>query len=188
MPSGGLPLDIGCVVSNVGTIFAVYEAVAWDKPLIERVVTVTGSAIREPANLKVRVGTTVRELIEECGGFSEPPAKVIAGGPMMGFALSDLDIPVTKGLSGVVALPGRETVRIRETACISCGACIDACPMGLSPTTIYKWIDHMDYEAAKAEGLLDCKECGCCGYVCPAGIPLVQGMKVGKAYLRKKRA
>lgn len=187
VPSGGLPLDIGAVVSNVGTVFAIYEAVALDKPLIDRVVTVSGSIVRQPSNLKVRLGASIGELIEECGGFTEPPARLLAGGPMMGFAMMGLDSPVTKGTSGVVALARRETRRPQETPCISCGRCLRACPLALRPTVIYKWVDHGEYDAALEEGLMDCKECGCCAYVCPAHIPLVQGMKLGKIMTRRRK-
>ncbi|MBN1699595.1 MAG: electron transport complex subunit RsxC [Spirochaetales bacterium] len=186
VPSGGLPLDIGAVVSNVGTVFAVYEAVVYRKPLIERIVTVTGSVIKNPANFKVRIGTKIGELIEECGGFTGNPAKIIAGGPMMGFALYDLDTPVTKGVSGIVALSKKELKNRSETSCIQCGRCIRACPLSLNPTYLFKLIEHGMYKDAQAEGLMDCKECGCCGYTCPAHLPLVQGMKLGKLMLRKK--
>lgn len=185
VPSGGLPLDIGAVVSNVGTLHAIYEAVVLNKPLIERIVTVTGSVVNRPANLKVRVGTKISELIEECGGFSETPAKIIVGGPMMGFAIYDLDTPVTKGTSGIIALSRSEVKEETGTNCLSCGRCIRACPMGLNPTTLYKYIDFAQYERAKAEHLLDCKECGCCSYSCPARLPLVHTMKLGKLMLRK---
>ena len=188
VPSGGLPLDIGAVVSNAGTVFAIYEAVVLHKPLIERIVTVTGPVLARPGNFKVRLGTPVGALIEECGGFTEPPGKLVAGGPMMGFALADLDQPVTKGTSGILALSRRQTRAFAETPCIGCGRCIVACPFGLSPTVLYKWIDHGEYEEALASGLMDCKECGCCAYVCPARIPLVQGMKLGKFMSRKKKA
>ncbi len=188
VPSGGLPLDIGAVVSNVGTIHAIYEAVVLNKPLYERVVTVSGSIVKSPANLKVRLGTMVGDLIEECGGFTETPVKLVCGGPMMGFALMGMDTPVTKGVSGVIALSRKEFRGAAETACLECGRCIRACPFGLSATTLYKWIEHGEYAEALAEGLLDCKECGCCSYVCPARIPLVQGMKLGKLMSRKKKA
>lgn len=188
VPSGGLPLDIGAVVSNVGTVFAIYEAVVYKKPLIERCVTVTGSIIKNPANLKTRIGTPVKELIEECGGFTEMPGKVIIGGPMMGFALADLDSPVTKGVSGVIAFSKKESKPRNRTNCLQCGKCVSACPFGLSPTYIFKLIDHQFYMEALENGLLDCKECGCCGFICPAGIPLVQGFKLGKLISRKMKS
>lgn len=187
VPSGGLPLDIGAVVSNVGTIFAVYEAVVWNKPLIERVVTVSGGAVANPANLKVRIGTSAGSLIEECGGFTGNPEKIVMGGPMMGFALCDLDTPVMKGTSGILALTSKECGGARETPCIQCGRCIRSCPMGLNPTRLYKNIDHGEYAAAGEMGLMDCKECGCCAFVCPAHIHLVQGMKWGKGMLKKAK-
>jgi len=188
VPSGGLPLDIGAVVLNAGTVFAIYEAVTLGKPLVERVVTVSGAAVAHPGNFKVRIGTPIGDLIEECGGLRGTPGKVIAGGPMMGFALADLGAPVTKGVSGVLALSERQASFRRQTACIGCGRCLDACPFGLSPTVLYKCIDHQQYAEAMAMGLMDCKECGCCGYVCPARIPLVQGMKLGKIMGRRKKA
>ena len=187
VPSGALPIEIGCVVSNVGTVYAVYEAVVLGKPLIERVLTVSGGAIKNPQNLKVRIGTPIRSLIEECGGFTEKPAKIVVGGPMMGFTIYDLDTPVTKGTSGILALTSKEVKGAAQTACISCGKCIASCPMGLDPTILFKYIDHTDYEGAESIGLMDCKECGSCGYVCLARIPLVQGMRLGKRMLRAKK-
>jgi electron transport complex protein RnfC len=186
VPSGGLPLDIGSVVSNVGTVYAIYEAVVLGKPLIERIVTVTGPALANPANFKVRIGTPVGNLLEECGGFSANPGKIVAGGPMMGFALADPGVPVVKGTSGILALSERQSRPVLQTPCIGCGRCIAACPFGLSPTSLYKWIEHREYSEAMAAGLMDCKECGCCGFVCPAHIPLIQGMKLGKLMARKK--
>jgi electron transport complex protein RnfC len=187
VPSGGLPLDIGVVVSNVGTVFAVYEAVVYSKPLIERVITVTGPAIAQPKNLKVRIGTRVADLIEECGGFSEPPVKLVVGGPMMGFALTDLDMPVTKGVSGIIALTGTNATVFRNLPCIRCARCVDVCPWSLTPTVLYKFIEHGEYQEALARGLMDCKECGCCAYVCPSEIPLVQGFKLGKHMVSKMK-
>lgn len=188
VPSGGLPTAIGAVVSNVGTVNAVYEALAGGKPLIERVVTVTGRGVKNPSNLLARVGTPVGALIEECGGFSGSPVKIISGGPMMGFAVCDLETPVTKGTSGILVLTEKETRQKASTACIQCGRCVKACPMGLNPTRLFKWIDHLEYDTAVEEGLMDCKECGCCAWSCPARIPLVQGMKLGKLMIRKKKA
>lgn len=189
VPSGGLPIDIGAVVSNVGTVISVYEAIVMRRPLIERAVTVSGSAVVSPSNLRVRVGTPLGALVEACGGFSGVPAKVVVGGPMMGFAVHDLDMPVTKGTSGVLALTSEEIGESRRTPCIGCGGCIAACPLGLNPTRLFKLVDHMDYQRAADEGLMDCKECGCCAFTCPAHIPLVQGMKLGKRIVvqRKKK-
>lgn len=187
VPSGGLPLDVGAVVSNVGTLFALYEAVVLDKPLVERAVTVSGEAIKNPANFKARIGTPISNLIEECGGFSSMPEKIVAGGPMMGFAIYDLDTPVTKGTSGILALSKKEVKDSYRTNCIQCGRCVRACPMGLVPTRLYKLIDHDDVKQAFEEGLMDCRECGCCGYECPAHIPLVQSMKIGKRLGKKRK-
>jgi electron transport complex protein RnfC len=186
VPSGGLPLDIGAVVSNVGTVFAIYEAVVLGKPLIERIVTVTGPALKGPANFKVRIGTPIGNLLEECGGFSTTPGKIVAGGPMMGFAVADPGVPVVKGTSGILALSKKQSRPELQTPCIGCGRCVASCPFGLSPTTLYKWIEHREYDEAMAGGLMDCKECGCCGYVCPSRIPLVQGLKLGKLMGRRK--
>ncbi|MFP4373099.1 MAG: electron transport complex subunit RsxC [Spirochaetaceae bacterium] len=186
VPSGGLPIDVGCMVSNAATLNAVYEAVVFDKPLVDRVVSVTGGAVREPGNLKARIGSTFGELIEECGGFAEIPQKVVAGGPMTGFAIYDLDTPLTKGTSGILALTSREINDAPRTACINCGRCIAVCPMGLQPTNLFKYIDHEEYAPALSLGLMDCIECGACSYVCPAHIPLVQGMRIGKRVARKK--
>ncbi len=184
VPSGGLPIDVGTVVTNVGTAFAVFEAVRRKKPLFERVVTVSGEAVSRPMNIRAKVGTPFRMLIEQAGGFSEEPCKVVAGGPMMGFAVYDLDTPVMKGTSGILALTRKQVQEGVETPCISCGRCVRSCPMGLQPTRLYHLIDRGLYQEAKDAWLLDCKECGCCSYSCPAKIHLVQGMRLGKRMLR----
>ena len=169
-----------CVVLNVATLYAVCEAVVHDKPVMERIVTVTGSAVRRPGALRVRIGTPVGDLFDECGGLVEPPGKVILGGPMRGVAISSLDIPVTKGVLGVVAFTREEARISAEMPCIRCGACVDACPWGLVPTRLHKLIQRGDAAAALAEGLSACTECGCCAFVCPSRIPLVDSLRKGK--------
>ncbi len=185
VPSGGLPLDVGCVVNNVGTALAVYEAVKSGKPLYERVVTVTGRAVNNPVNLRVRIGTPIGELLEECGGLREDVGKVIIGGPMMGLAQYSLEVPVTKGTSGILCLGEREVIPGEEMPCIRCARCVDACPMGLLPTEIRKEVRARRWERLNDYHLLDCMECGCCQYVCPAQIPLVHLFKLGKSELRR---
>ncbi len=186
VPSGGTATDVGAVVSNASTIHAVYEAVVLQKPVIDRVLTVAGGAIRNQGNLKVRIGTPVADLIEECGGFTETPARIVIGGPMMGTGIFDLSMPVTKSTRGILALSSREVGDAPETACIQCGRCVRACPMGLEPITLYKYIDHQQHERALEAGLMDCRECGACAYVCPAHIPLVQGLRVGKRTIENR--
>jgi electron transport complex protein RnfC len=187
VPSGALPIDIGAVVSNVGSTVAVYEAIVYGKPLIERVVSVSGGAVKNPGNFLVTIGTPLSRLIEACEGFSEEPVKMVAGGPMMGFAFYDLETPVIKGTSGILALTGSESRKQVTTACISCGRCVQACPMGLRPTKLFKYVDNLMYAEAMENNLNDCKECGCCAYVCPAKLPLVQSMRLGKKMARKTK-
>ena len=188
VPSGALPLEVGAVVVNVSTVNAIYEAIACKKALYERIVTITGAGVKKPVNLRARVGTPISMLIEAAGGTTEEAVKLVAGGPMMGFSFFEPDTPMAKGTSGVLVLTEKELGRKTRTACISCGRCVAACPMGLNPTRMFKLLDHQEYEAAMAAGLLDCKECGCCSYSCPAHIPLVQGMKGGKFELRRRKA
>lgn len=184
VPSGKLPLEIGMVVLNVETVFSIYEALVFEKPLVERIVTISGAAVKTPKTLRVKIGTTYRELLEECDGLKEAPVKVISGGPMMGFGIFDLDTPVTKGTSGILFLTKKEVKAATQTACIACGRCIKACPMGLNPTEINKLSLNLLFEEAQTMGLLDCVECGSCSYVCPAHIPLVQSFRMGKNQLR----
>ena len=181
VPSGKLPVETGCVVNNVGTAYAVYEAVQKNKPLIERVVTVTGKAAIKPSNFKVRIGTPISELIEKAGGIHENLGKVISGGPMMGKALSSLEVPVVKGTSGVLLMLQDETNRIKISNCIRCAKCISVCPMGLEPYLLEKLIINEDYEKAEAQKILDCIECGSCHYTCPAGRPLLDYIRLGKS-------
>jgi len=181
VPTGGLPLDVGVVVLNVATVAAVARAVLRGKPLTHRIVTVTGGGIAQPKNLLVPMGVSYGQLISSCGGLREDAVRVIAGGPMMGFAVGDLDTAVTKGTSGVTVLTEGEVRRAAETACIRCGRCVDVCPLHLVPTKIALASRAGDWELAKRYYVEACCECGCCGYVCPAGIPLVQLIRAGKA-------
>jgi electron transport complex protein RnfC len=182
VPSGKLPLDVGCVVHNVGTAVAVREAVRFGRPLYERVTTVTGPAIREPKNLRVRIGTPVKSLIDYCGGYSGDLGKLIMGGPMMGITVDNDSVPVLKGTSGVLVLDTKATVFV-EHDCIRCAACIRACPMNLAPQRLNNLIRRGQYEQAKKEFVTDCIECGCCAFVCPAKIRLVHNFKFCKAEL-----
>ena len=185
VPSKGLPMDVGVVVQNVGTALAVYEAVRFGKPLIERVVTVTGTGIKEPANMMVRIGTLMSDVIEQCGGLVEGAVKVISGGPMMGFAQWTLDVPVVKGTSGILVLAETEYAPSDEySACIRCGSCIDVCPMGLNPSILSIYAEKGFYEDAKENNLFDCFECGSCAYVCPAKRPMVQFMRLAKSQVK----
>jgi electron transport complex protein RnfC len=185
IPSGKLPLDVGAVVLNVGTAFAIYEAIVLRKPLIDRVVTVSGEAMSTKRNLRAPLGAKVADLIAFAGGLDHDPDKFISGGPMMGFAFYDDQIPVIKGTSGILALDNGPSQKTPVSPCISCGRCVAACPMGLQPTKLYRLIDNRMYAEAMAMNLMDCKECGCCSYSCPAHLPLVHGMKLGKRLGRK---
>ncbi len=188
VPSGKLPIEVGVINANVGTLVSVCEALRDDRPVVERVVTVSGGGIKEPSNIRVRVGSSIRDLIEECGGVTEKTVRFISGGPMMGFAFNNLDTPVTKGTSGILALTAEEVKYFEATACISCGRCIEACPMGLSPTLIYKNIEHQRFDQAVKFGLDDCVLCGSCAYSCPAHIPLVSAFRAGRGRRRRLAA
>lgn len=186
VPVDKLPFDINCVVFNVSTAVAIKEAVVNDKPLIDRVVTVTGSGIVVPKNLKVKIGTTISEVIEECGGLKPNVKKIIIGGPLMGFAQASMDIPVTKNCFAIIALTDEEYVEYKENAtCINCGRCIIACAYGLMPTVLNKYIKYEKYADSINEGLMYCKECGGCSWACPARIPLVQNLKMAKDISKK---
>jgi electron transport complex protein RnfC len=185
VPSMGLPMDVGVVVQNVGTAMAIYEAVRYGKPLIERVVTVTGNGIKEPGNVRVRVGTLISELAEQCGGLADGTVKVIVGGPMMGFAQWTLDVPVVKGTSGILVLTKDEYVPSEEYfSCIRCGRCIDACPMGLNPSMLSILSEKGRFSETKEYNIFDCFECGSCAFVCPSNRPMVQFMRLAKSQVK----
>jgi len=186
VPTLGLPLDIGVVVVNVGTAAAIARAVVRGRPLTHRVVSVTGGGVARPRNLLVPVGASYAELIDFCGGLNAEAARVVAGGPMMGFTLGDLDTPVTKGTSGVTVLTRDDVRRAEETSCLRCGRCVDACPLGLVPAKIAEAARHDDWELARTYHMQACMECGCCAYTCPASIPLVQWIRLGKARMPKE--
>lgn len=180
VPSGKLPIEVGCVVNNVGTALAVYEAVQKNKPLFERVVTVTGKSLKKPSNLLVRIGTPVNKLIDFAGGLPEDTGKVINGGPMMGKALTTLEVPVVKGTSGILVMPEKESKRMPVVNCIRCARCISVCPMGLEPVLLAQLSENQMFENAENERILDCIECGSCHFTCPAGRPLLDYLRLGK--------
>ena len=175
-----LPIDVGAVVCNASTAVAVYEAVQKNKPLIERVVTVTGAEVKEPKNLLTRFGTPVSALIEKCGGLPEGDVRVLNGGPMMGRALCNLAMPIMKGCSGVTIISGEAAHRGVESACIKCAKCVEACPMGLEPYLLSKQARKKAWDAMEANDITSCIECGCCQYTCPANIPLLDYVRLGK--------
>lgn len=180
VPSGALPISVGAVVTNVATTFAVYEAVQKNKPLFERVVTVTGKSVQKPSNFKVRIGTSISELIEAAGGVPENCGKIINGGPMMGKAVSNVEIPVTKGTSGVLMMEDGESRRKEMMPCIRCSRCVSVCPMGLEPYLLMTVSDKQMWDRAEAEKVMDCIECGSCSFTCPANRPLLDYIRLGK--------
>lgn len=178
--SGALPISTGAVVQNVGTVFAVYEAVQKNKPLVERIVTVTGKKLSRPSNLLVRIGTPIAALIEAAGGLPENTGKIIGGGPMMGRALLSLDVPVTKGSSGVLILDREEAVRKPMRDCIRCAKCVGVCPMGLNPAFLMRDTLYKSWETAEKGNVVDCIECGSCSFTCPANRPLLDYIRQAK--------
>lgn len=190
VPSGKLPADVGCIVQNIATMNAIYKAIVLGIPLTERVVTVTGEALRNPKNLKVKLGTSVRELIEACGGFKEDPVKIISGGPMMGMTISTLDMPIMKGTSGILCLTKEGAVLPDSSNCIRCGRCVQACPMELIPCKLDSLANRSELEDFESFNGLDCIECGCCTFVCPAKKHLVQSIRTAKRAViaNKKKA
>jgi electron transport complex protein RnfC len=185
VPRGGLPFDVGVVVHNVGTCKAIWDALNLAKPLYERAITVSGDGIEDPKNVMVRIGTPFQEVLDFCGGLKERATLLVMGGPMMGLAQWSLDAPVIKGTSGLLAweTPAPEM----EYTCIRCGRCIDHCPMGLAPTQLMRFVKFDHYDEAETWGILDCVECGCCQYSCPARIRLVHWIRLGKNKVTEKR-
>lgn len=179
--SGALPISVGAIVQNVGTVYAVYEAVQKSKPLFERVVTVTGKALANPSNFLVRIGTPIANLIEAAGGIPEDTGKIIGGGPMMGKALISPEVPVGKGSSGVLLMKREESVRKPMHDCIRCAKCVDVCPMGLNPAFLMRSTLYKRWDLAEEDHIQDCIECGSCSYTCPANRPLLDQIRVGKA-------
>jgi electron transport complex protein RnfC len=186
VPTGGLPLDVGVVVINVGTAAALARAVLRGKPLTHRVITVSGAGAAGGKNILAPIGVTYGELIEFAGGLTSRAARVLAGGPMMGFALGELDAVVTKGTSGVTVLSEQDVARAEETRCVRCGRCVDVCPLGLVPSKIALAARQKQWDLARKYHMNACMECGCCAYVCPAAIPLVQLMRMGKAQMPRE--
>ena len=187
VPPGALPLDVGVVVSNVGSVCAIAFAVLKQKPLTHRVITVTGAGVRTPKNLFVPIGTSYRNLIDYCGGLNPDAVRIVSGGPMMGFAFTDLDLPVTKGTSGITVLTRDDVKKAAETACVRCGRCVDVCPMNLVPTKLAVAARNQAPDVAEAYHITACVECGCCAYTCPASLPLVQLIRLGKAQVAAKK-
>ncbi len=185
IPTGGLPLDVGVVVVNVGTAAAVSGAVIRKRALTHRVVAVSGEGIQNPKNILAPIGVSIGEIIEYCGGLRDDAARVIAGGPMTGFAIGDPKTPLTKGTGGITALSEARIHRVGETECIRCGRCVDVCPLNLVPTKIAMAARAEDWDLARQYYITACMECGCCSYICPAGIQLVQLIRDGKAKLPK---
>ena len=188
--SSMLPADAGCVVDNIDTVCAIYRAVMWGEPVMDRIVTVTGDAVADPSNFQTRVGTCFAELLEAAGGLKNPAEKIISGGPMMGFAMFTLDVPVTKTSSAILGFTRDQASKFESTACINCGRCVDACPSRLIPSRLADYAEHHDEEAFTAHEGLECMECGCCSFVCPAKRQLKQAIgsmrKIALANRKKK--
>ena len=186
VPSGKLPVDVGVVTFNVATVFAVYEAVQKHKPLIERLVTITGKGLPNPSNFKVRIGASINSLIEAAGGVPETTGKIVNGGPMMGKAMAKIDIPVTKGCSGVLLIDDSEAVRKPVRPCVRCAKCVDACVMGLEPYLLMTMSEQQQFDRAETMHITDCIECGSCNYTCPSNRPLLDYIRLGKTTVLKK--
>lgn len=185
VPKGGLPIDVGVIVHNVGTIYAIYQAVQYDIPLMERVVTVTGKKLENPSNFWVKIGTPIKDLVQEVGGVPEGTRKIVNGGPMMGKAIKNTDVPVTKGTSGILIISEDEASRQESKNCIRCSNCVFVCPMGLEPQLLMNLSEKGLYERAASEDIMTCIECGSCSYVCPSHRPLLDYIRFGKNIVKK---
>lgn len=181
VPSGALPIEVGAVVDNVATIYAVYEAVQKNKPLISRVMTVTGKSMTKPGNYSVRFGTPLSDVVALAGGVPEDTGKIIGGGPMMGRAMNNINMPANKRVSGLLFMPEKESVRVEPENCIRCGKCVSACPMGLEPYLLSKQAQLQMWDEMEHHSVMDCIECGCCLYTCPSHQPLLDYIRMGKA-------
>ena len=181
VPSGGLPADVGVIVDNISTVKAISDAIQKGMPLIERVTTITGEKIKNPGNFIIKIGTSVKELIDYCGGFTDDDVLVKMGGPMMGFPLNTLEVPMMKGSNGIIAIDTDET---KEQPCIKCGRCVDVCPMELSPLYFVKYAKEENWQGMKDMNVMDCVECRCCQYICSSKIPIINSIKAGKNAVR----
>ena len=180
VPSGALPIEVGAVVDNVATLFAVYEAVQKNKPLISRVMTVTGKDVKNPGNYEVRFGTPLADVLEMAGGVPESTGKIIGGGPMMGRAMQNIDMPCNKRMSGALLMTEAESKRVDPSPCIRCAKCVSACPMGLEPYLLAKLSAAQNWEAMEKLNIMDCIDCGCCLFTCPSHRPLLDYIRLGK--------
>ena len=187
VPLGGLPSDVGVAMTNVATVTSVARAVMRRIPLTHRVVSVTGGGIVQPKNLLVPIGIAMGELIDFCGGLNKTDARMVAGGPMMGFAFSNPETPVTKGAGGLTVMAADEVRAGEESACVRCGKCVDVCPMNLVPTRIAMASRYQDIALSRRYNIMACFECGSCAYTCPAGLPIVQLVRTGKALLAARK-
>lgn len=185
VPSGALPIEVGAVVQNVATAFAIYEAVQKNKPLFERIITITGKSMRQQSNFWVRLGTPLAEVVEQAGGIPEDTGKIVAGGPMMGRSLSTLEVAVAKGTAGVLFIPTFESARKTMQNCIRCAKCVSKCPMGLEPYLLMKQSENAMWTEMEQNRVMDCIECGCCSFTCPSNRPLLDHIRFGKGSVGK---
>ena len=188
VPSGKLPVSVGCAVFNVATFAAIFRAIRMGVPMTQRIVTVSGETVNEPQNFIVRIGTPFRDLIEEAGGLTDATERVVSGGPMMGFAQGDLAVPVVKATNAILCLPHDENGAAENPVCLRCGKCVGVCPMGLQPLYMYRYAKCENAKELQRLALLDCMECGSCAFTCPGKLPLVEQFRKGKALLRKAMA